>query len=487
MLTYETFALPKAAAHALMQGHKSQDDLHTAILAEYAAQRATLEIFTIVRTKSGQRAKVEAIDEYPYPTDYDPPQISQTLHLGAMGGNPRPKKSAPPAATPPAPPAPPAAVNATADPAVTAPMVAPEKSPPRAPSAASSNSGLGNMTNITPTTFSVRNIGFTLEVDPVIGEDGKTVDLTLAPEVVKVIGSQARGHGLNSPVFRSQKFNTSITMSSGHPMFLGTQHPPLNSGVPGNNTTDQVWLSFVTPKVVALAMPPKPVAPPTPATSGQLQFRWETISLPSSEAHKLMATGVMDGELYRDISELLKTGTAKLETVVSLLAKSGQRCKAEHIEEYEYPTDMDPPQTPQTLTITDPDLLADLRAGGKVGALAEDLPKGNLGFGLITSTTATTFQVRNVGDTIELDPVIGEDGYTIDFNVAPECVRLIGSLEYAGIKQPMFETQKLGTALTGGVGIPCFIGTMNRPVKTGAPSGNQEDRVVFAFLTGERP
>jgi hypothetical protein len=483
VLTYQTFCLPQATAHALMLEHKAQDELLTAVQAEYAAKHATLEQLTVLRTKSGQRARVEEINDYPFFTEVDPPQIPQTLHLGPMGDQPVKKKPTAPATSTESAgneagnvPKPSAANQPT--PAVPAPK--PSKS-----NATPSNSGIGIITNMTPTTFEVRNLGHTLEVDPVIGEDLQTVDLTISPETVTRIGSTPHGQGMMRPVFRAQKFNTSVTLNTGHSMFLGTQSPPIHTGVPGANETDLVCLSFVTPTITFLAPPPKAVAP---NAGGQLQFRWENFSLPTAEAFALLNTGHLDGPLYAKVSPMVKAGTAKLETVVSVIAKSGQRSKVELIEEYSYATDFDPPQVPQTLTITDPHLLNLLvRQGGKVGSRAADLPNTNLGFGLITGTTTTSFTTRNLGNTMEIDPTLGEDGSTVDFAIAPECVRLVGQIKAQETTHPIFETQKLSTAGTLGVGIPYFLGTMSRPVKSGADGGNQEDRVWLAFLTAVRP
>jgi hypothetical protein len=483
VLTYQTFALPTAKAHALMLEHKAQDELLTAVQAEYAARNATLEQLTVIRTKSGQRAKVEEINEYPYFTDIDPPQIAQTLHLGPMG-EPSAKKK---------PKAPDTATKAAPSSTDNAPAPLTTGDPAPAPAAANApkkqapplNSGIGNITNMTPTAFEVRNIGHTLEVEPVIGVDMQTVDLTLAPESIKLVGSIPLGQGLTKPVFRTQKFGTSTTLISGHSMFLGTQSPPIKTGAPGANEVEQVCLSFVTPTITFLAPPPKAVAT---TNGGQLHFRWENFSLPSRDAYALLQAGHLDASLYAKITPMVKADIATLESVVSLITKSGQRSKVELIEEYSYPTDFDPPQIPQKLTITDPHLLNLLvRQGGKVGTRAADLPDSNLGFGLMSGTTPTTFETRNLGVTMEIDPVMGEDGHTVDFNVAPEYVRFVGQVTAAETTQPIFETQKLATAGTMGVGIPYFLGTMSRPVKSGAAGGNQDDLVWLAFLTAVRP
>src|SRR5678815_1788136 len=70
--------------------------------------------------------------------------------------------------------------------------------------------------------------------------------------------------------------------------------------------------------------------------------------------------------------------------------KSGQRAVIEIIREFRYPTEFDPPQIPQTFNGT---------GGGSFP---------------VTPTTPTAFETRNTGVTLEVEPVIGPDLYTID-------------------------------------------------------------------------
>ena len=44
------------------------------------------------------------------------------------------------------------------------------------------------VTPTTPTSFTTRNTGVTLEVEPVVGPDGYTIDLSLVPQVVEFEG-----------------------------------------------------------------------------------------------------------------------------------------------------------------------------------------------------------------------------------------------------------------------------------------------------------
>ena len=98
------------------------------------SQKKALDVVTApkVVVKSGQRAKIESGQELIYPVEYDPPELPQ--EVGAVAG------------------------------------------------------GIFPVTPSHPTTFEMRPLGFTLEVDPVISSDNSTVDVTLAPEFVEFLG-----------------------------------------------------------------------------------------------------------------------------------------------------------------------------------------------------------------------------------------------------------------------------------------------------------
>ena len=46
------------------------------------------------------------------------------------------------------------------------------------------------------------------------------------------------------------------------------------------------------------------------------------------------------------------------------------------------------------------------------------------------TTTPTAFETRNVGVALEVDPVVGADGFPIDLNIAPEIVEFEGFINY---------------------------------------------------------
>ncbi len=152
-----------------------------------------------VTTKSGQRAVIEIVREFRYPTQFQPPQIPQNFRGGDTGSG----------------------INAGSSVAAAAFPVTPT----------------------TPTAFETRNTGVTLEVEPVVGPDGVTIDLNLVPQVVEfegfinygspiktvqptLLGTAAQSvvlteNVINQPIFSARKVTTSVSVWDGQTVVLG--------------------------------------------------------------------------------------------------------------------------------------------------------------------------------------------------------------------------------------------------------------------------
>ncbi len=144
----------------------------------------------MVVARSGQRAKVESIHEYIYPTEYDPPFL------------------------------------------VTSPP--PKDGPPAKPKE------YGNRLPI-PAAFETRHVGSTFEVDPVLGADGITIDLNMSPEIVYLAdhsmwGTYKSKEGeldIQMPTFYTMKVTTQVTLLAGEYFLFGACSPlNLESGMP---------------------------------------------------------------------------------------------------------------------------------------------------------------------------------------------------------------------------------------------------------------
>ena len=150
-----------------------------------------------VTTKSGQRAVIEVVREFRYPTQFQPPQIPQSF--GSLQGT-------------------------------------------TVSTGQTSTSSTFPVTPTTPTAFETRNTGVTLEVEPVVGPDGLTIDLNLVPQVVEFEGFINYGspiqtfstnllgvstpqiitdNVINQPIFSTRKVTTSVSVWDGQTVVLG--------------------------------------------------------------------------------------------------------------------------------------------------------------------------------------------------------------------------------------------------------------------------
>ena len=105
----------------------------------------------------------------------------------------------------------------------------------------------------------------------------------------------------------------------------------------------------------------------------------------------------------------------------SVVTKSGQRATIVVAREMRYPTEFSPPQIPQTVGSTTNALLVN----GVLTKVASQ--RGNAP---ITPTTPTAFEKRDVGITLEVEPVISPDGRTVDLNIAPSSTEFEGFIDY---------------------------------------------------------
>src|SRR5437870_2792680 len=153
--------------------------------------------------------------------------------------------------------------------------------------------------------------------------------------------------------------------------------------------------------------------------------------------------------------------------------KSGQRAIIEIVREFRYPTEFTPPQVPS------------------VGTTATTGSQG--GPVVVTPTTPKDWQTRNTGVTLEVEPVVGADGATIDLNLVPQVVEFEGFINYGSpinaigvntmgtvgsasmlttstpvlltanvINQPIFSTRKVTTSVQVADGQTVVIGGLMR-------------------------
>jgi hypothetical protein len=454
-LLVEYYEVDHSALPPLLRDYQKEADA-TGLIArvrEMAEKgEARMVESTYIVTRSGQRAKIESIREFIYPTEWDPAELPQKL---------------------------------------TGPV----------------DRDTEIRTPATPTAYERRPIGNTLEIDPIIGADGIHLDLNLAPELVEFHGMKEWGHDVSttpSPLFHSMKVQTAITTKFGGCELFGVLTPPSSHGKDGEGKrvlgfistmklmalsdpdlkryreNPQAWIDARFPPEVPRKEGADPFSgggddapPPAPEAPRQVSMITEFIEVDAALASRiaLQLNETCDASaIRRRLDGVIAKGEARVLETSTQLTRSGQRMRAQSIREFIYPTEYDPPEIPQELH----------------GPIDRDLK-------MTTSVGATAFGMQPVGVTVEVDPVISVDGRIIELNIAPELVRHIGELTYgtgpSTSEQPLFESLKLQTSVTMPDGTSFLLAMHSLESARAGEGGTEEeraavrDRRVLVFLT----
>jgi general secretion pathway protein D len=139
--------------------------------------------------------------------------------------------------------------------------------------------------------------------------------------------------------------------------------------------------------------------------------------------------------------------------------KSGQKAIFRSVREFPYPSEFNPPEPPPPNT-----------NDGVISVGFGDITTQ----GIVTPSTPTAFEKRNLGVTLEVEPIVGPDGYTIDLSLSPEVVDFDGFINYGSpilgaqgvfiggipvaiqntvitpnvVNQPIFSTRKVTTSVS---------------------------------------
>ncbi len=201
-ICYEAFSLPLAMAADLQRQNLSDPALYTKLISELGKESVRQEILQIVRGRSGERAASESISEHVYPVEYGPAKIDNNEDAAKPNSEP-------------------------------------------------ATVGVG----VYATTYETRNIGTTLEVEPIMGDDRRIVDLRLLPQLVTLAGysnwETPSSPGVKMPDFEKQAVDTAVTVMVDKPFLLGTSSRPPSSKV-DSDSANRIWFAFVT---VTLAKP----------------------------------------------------------------------------------------------------------------------------------------------------------------------------------------------------------------------------------------
>ncbi len=199
----------------------------------------------------------------------------------------------------------------------------------------------------------------------------------------------------------------------------------------------------------------KPSPPPLPPRD--LIVRYEVFSVEPGKAAVMRREKPGDGEFYQMLVGLLSGGQAVQEDFAILRCRSGNRVKMESIREIILPTEYEPPLIP--------------------GAAGQTVPPR------VFAALPTAFETRTLGLSIEAEVTMGENRKNVDLRLAPSHVgqdeRWKWGKGLSELQMPTFESQRLNTAVSLNMGMPCLLGTVNPP----AASRITQNRIWFAFAT----
>jgi general secretion pathway protein D len=179
-----------------------------------------------------------------------------------------------------------------------------------------------------------------------------------------------------------------------------------------------------------------------------------------------------DGQVQLIMRGLAQKKGTDLMTAPSITARSGEKALIEIIREFIYPTEYEPPELPNSI-------------GGGGGGGGDLLGGGgNAGIFPVTPATPTSFETRNTGVTLEIEPTIGGNDYVIDLRFAPDIVEFEGFVNYGSpiqspatdflgnpttvtitenrIEMPVFSSRRVTTALTIYDGYTVAVGGLMR-------------------------
>jgi hypothetical protein len=238
---------------------------------------------------------------------------------------------------------------------------------------------------------------------------------------------------------------------------------------------------------------PYVIAPPASNVDGapvghrNISVCCETFSVPIALAAKLHRERKTDAELYALLGTANEKEGIRQESFEMVRLMSGNKALHESFVEEIFPTEFERPALPRPAgTAVPPSKPA-----------AAPVPSTNLskatppsaGAGILPSpATPSSFNTRNVGSTFEVEATMGESPADpfVDLRLSPEFVTLTGRDAWGqGISQaemPVFESQRINTAMTMRKNQPTLIGTVSRPPVSHVDP-DSANRIWFAFVT----
>jgi hypothetical protein len=215
----ETFSLDLTTAATLQREGLGDSALYARLVAMTGKKDARQESLTVIRTVCANKVKSDSVAEVIYATEFEPPELPNTVGVSIV-----PPKGGPE-----------------------------DKSPPAVPDAGKLENApaLEDLpalqTPAMPSAWATRDTGITLEAEAT-PTDGGVIGLNLLIQRVTRTGDSEVGQGLSKctmPDFDRQSLGCSLVVRPGQPAFAGTfNRPPDSKAAP--DSANRVWFAFVT-------------------------------------------------------------------------------------------------------------------------------------------------------------------------------------------------------------------------------------------------
>lgn len=131
--------------------------------------------------------------------------------------------------------------------------------------------------------------------------------------------------------------------------------------------------------------------------------------------------------------------------------KSGSKATVKIVRDFPYPQEFEPPQVP-------PPAAGQAQATARQGIVVTS--------GAVTPSNPTDFTTRELGVTLEVEPVVGADNYTIDLYLSPRVVNFDGFINYGSpIIGPTFNPASILAGNPSGIDLFAITdNTINQPI-----------------------
>jgi hypothetical protein len=393
-----------------------------------------------------------------------------------------------------------------------------------------------------PKTFETRNTHFTFEWEPIGGIEGKSIDTQSAAQVVTHVGdlsipspspTSPQPTPLSQPRFVTVKHTLTDSVSPNVPTLFGVSTP---SDATGKRREDVRLLCFFRTAPVPI---PKPANPPKESVlyyienekrTSMSKGKWEELQKAAGNDSVAKAKADDIREQFREgraylsntrlslegqrlevsladlnswfVEKPLDAATSGLQTTAmewvragrgrvidqrSGAFRSGNRGVWEDIHEIryasEYAVEGEVPQIEATRHL-EPKTFAEqlqiltLNRAPKTTMLKDP------------AISPASFETRNAGFTVEFEPLLQQDGSTVDIQLAVNETKLAGYVPYyqreisgkmqTAIEQPIWGTMKISTNLSVTLGKSALLAVMTPMDDDMKPS---RDRRILTFLT----